>query len=62
MDERECNRCDCTWLTKQACTICMQEGGAVISCADCDTFFHPSCAYLLGYRFGFEFSLVSLQS
>ena len=41
------------------CTLCNQPGGAVIGCADCAAMFHPSCAWTSGYRFGFEFSLVS---
>lgn len=45
---------------KQTCSLCDQLDGAVVSCTDCDTFFHPSCAWLLGYKFGFEFALGSL--
>jgi hypothetical protein len=42
----------------QPCTLCDQLDGAVIQCTDCDVYFHASCAWLLGYKFGFEFTLV----
>ena len=42
-----------------ACTLCNQQDGTVIGCAECGTLFHASCAWISGYRFGFEFSLVS---
>nr|XP_031861887.1 uncharacterized protein CI109_002716 [Kwoniella shandongensis]KAA5528959.1 hypothetical protein CI109_002716 [Kwoniella shandongensis] len=39
------------------CTLCNQIDGAVIRCTDCEAVFHPSCAWLSGYKIGFEFSL-----
>ena len=45
----------------QACTLCDQLDGAVIQCTDCVVSFHASCAWLLGYKFGFEFTLVCLH-
>jgi hypothetical protein len=39
------------------CTLCGQRDGAVAGCADCGLLYHPSCAWIVGYRFGFEFSL-----
>lgn len=43
----------------QACLLCGQQDGAVTQCTDCELLFHPSCAWTVGYRFGFEFVLVS---
>jgi len=40
------------------CSLCMQTDGAVIQCTDCGLDVHPSCAWLAGYRFGFEFTLI----
>ncbi|ELU44273.1 ZNF1 protein [Rhizoctonia solani AG-1 IA] len=38
-----------------ACSVCRQEGGAVVSCASgCGTQFHVSCAWMAGHAFGFE--------
>jgi hypothetical protein len=42
------------------CTICGFTGGAVIGCSECGVMFHASCAWGSGYKFGFEFILVSL--
>ncbi|KAL7424387.1 putative PHD type zinc finger protein with BAH domain-containing protein [Cryptotrichosporon argae] len=39
------------------CTICAQPDGAKIGCGQCDAMFHPSCAWMAGYRFGFQFAL-----
>ncbi|WWC87223.1 uncharacterized protein L201_002111 [Kwoniella dendrophila CBS 6074] len=39
------------------CTLCNQNDGAVIGCTDCGDLFHPACAWLSGYKMGFEFSL-----
>ncbi|WVO15843.1 hypothetical protein L204_103505 [Cryptococcus depauperatus] len=36
------------------CNLCHQHDGAVLSCTDCDNVFHPSCAWLSGYRFFFN--------
>ena len=44
----------------QTCTLCNQSGGATIACAECAVPFHSACAWLMGYRFGFELDLVSL--
>ncbi len=44
------------------CTLCNQQDGAVIGCTECAVLFHASCAWTSGYRFGFQFSLVSLPS
>lgn len=41
------------------CALCNQQDGAVIGCAECGERFHASCAWTSGYRFGFDFSLVS---
>lgn len=41
-----------------SCTLCGQADGSKIQCNDCSTWVHPSCAYIAGYRFGFEFQLV----
>lgn len=46
---------DDKWTTP--CSLCLQTDGATIGCTDCDVAFHPSCAWLAGYRFGFEFAL-----
>lgn len=43
------------WTTE--CSLCLSTDGATITCSDCDVPFHPSCAWLSGYRFGFEFAL-----
>ncbi|ORX34360.1 hypothetical protein BD324DRAFT_635569 [Kockovaella imperatae] len=40
-----------------SCTLCNQVDGAVIACVDCLLPFHPSCAWLSGYKIGFEFTL-----
>ncbi|WVQ84001.1 hypothetical protein IAT38_006146 [Cryptococcus sp. DSM 104549] len=40
-----------------ACGLCGQKEGAVVGCTDCEATFHPSCAWLSGYKVGFEFSL-----
>lgn len=45
-------------LIGQKCELCGQTDGAVIGCSDCGIPFHASCAWLMGYKFGFEFSLV----
>ncbi|WVF70081.1 hypothetical protein IAT40_004868 [Kwoniella sp. CBS 6097] len=39
------------------CSLCNQHDGAVINCTDCEALFHPACAWLSGYKMGFEFSL-----
>ncbi|KAK4688923.1 hypothetical protein P7C73_g1187, partial [Tremellales sp. Uapishka_1] len=39
------------------CALCQQSDGAVITCSDCEMTFHPSCAWMSGFKFGFEFSL-----
>lgn len=44
---------------EQVCSLCNQQDGAVIGCAECEAPFHASCAWISGYKFGFEFSLVS---
>lgn len=36
------------------CTICSQNGGAVVRCAECPAEYHVSCAWKQGYKFGFE--------
>ncbi|KAF8748005.1 PHD-like zinc-binding domain [Rhizoctonia solani] len=44
---------DARWAS--ACSVCRQEGGAVVSCASgCGTQFHVSCAWMAGHAFGFE--------
>ncbi|CAE6484289.1 unnamed protein product [Rhizoctonia solani] len=44
---------DTRWAS--ACSICRQEGGAVVSCASgCGTQYHVSCAWMAGHAFGFE--------
>ncbi|KAG8699565.1 putative PHD type zinc finger protein with BAH domain-containing protein [Ceratobasidium sp. 394] len=44
---------DARWASE--CSICQQEGGAVVSCASgCGAQFHVSCAWLAGHAFGFE--------
>ncbi|KAJ1306572.1 hypothetical protein OPQ81_007573 [Rhizoctonia solani] len=44
---------DTRWAS--ACSICRQEGGAVVSCASgCGAQFHVSCAWMAGHTFGFE--------
>jgi len=41
------------WSTR--CSICSREGGTVLQCADCsDTWYHASCAWVQGHKFGFE--------
>ncbi|RSH90248.1 putative PHD type zinc finger protein with BAH domain-containing protein [Saitozyma podzolica] len=42
---------------ESVCSLCNQNDGATISCAECAASFHASCAWQSGYRFGFEFSL-----
>ncbi|OCF37587.1 hypothetical protein I316_00713 [Kwoniella heveanensis BCC8398] len=42
---------------EDTCSLCNQRDGAVIGCTDCEALFHPACAWLSGYRMGFEFSL-----
>lgn len=44
---------DARWASD--CSLCRQEGGAVVSCASgCGAQFHVSCAWLAGHAFGFE--------
>ncbi|KAF8596772.1 hypothetical protein BDV93DRAFT_527878 [Ceratobasidium sp. AG-I] len=44
---------DARWAS--VCSLCQQEGGAVVSCASgCGAQFHVSCAWLTGHAFGFE--------
>ncbi|KAG8739691.1 putative PHD type zinc finger protein with BAH domain-containing protein [Ceratobasidium sp. 428] len=44
---------DARWASE--CSLCRQEGGAVVSCAaGCGAQFHVSCAWLAGHAFGFE--------
>ena len=45
--------------TTQTCSLCNQQDGAVITCVECLAPFHTSCAWMSGYKFGFEFTLVS---
>nr|XP_019008759.1 uncharacterized protein I206_06441 [Kwoniella pini CBS 10737]OCF47540.1 hypothetical protein I206_06441 [Kwoniella pini CBS 10737] len=42
---------------ENTCSLCNQNDGAVIGCTDCDALFHPACAWLSGFKMGFEFSL-----
>ncbi|EIW68698.1 hypothetical protein TREMEDRAFT_31780 [Tremella mesenterica DSM 1558] len=44
-----------SWMGQ--CTLCQREDGAKVDCAECGVRFHASCAWLAGYKFGFEFSL-----
>lgn len=46
-------------ICPQSCSLCGQQDGAVVGCSDCALLFHASCAWTVGHRFGFEFSLVS---
>ncbi|CAE6432843.1 unnamed protein product [Rhizoctonia solani] len=49
------SRSDIRITFEQACSICRQEGGAVVSCASgCGAQFHVSCAWMAGHAFGFE--------
>lgn len=44
---------DARWAS--TCSICQQDGGAIVSCASgCGAQFHVSCAWLAGHAFGFE--------
>ncbi|KAH9945765.1 hypothetical protein B0H21DRAFT_860461 [Amylocystis lapponica] len=36
------------------CTLCDNDGGAVIRCAECPAEYHVSCAWKQGHKFGFE--------
>ncbi|KAI0791951.1 hypothetical protein C8Q75DRAFT_610949 [Abortiporus biennis] len=40
------------WMNK--CTLCDQEGGAVVKCSDCPAEYHVSCAWKANHKFGFE--------
>lgn len=40
------------------CGLCMQEDGATVQCSDCGMDVHVSCAWLAGYKLGFEITLV----
>ncbi|MCO5561749.1 hypothetical protein L7F22_015372 [Adiantum nelumboides] len=45
---------------KQQCAICQQSHGACISCEECETTYHPTCALRAGYRM--EISTVTAQN
>ncbi|EPT02944.1 hypothetical protein FOMPIDRAFT_101265 [Fomitopsis schrenkii] len=42
------------WRWANNCTICNQNGGAVIRCSECPAEYHVSCAWKQGHKFGFE--------
>ncbi|TCD67928.1 putative PHD type zinc finger protein with BAH domain-containing protein [Steccherinum ochraceum] len=44
------------WMNK--CTLCDQDGGAVVRCSDCPAEYHVSCAWRAGHKFGFEVQTV----
>lgn len=50
--------CQCCPLANtQTCTLCGQNDGAKVGCAECGVLYHISCAHIAGHRIGFEFLL-----